>query len=122
MPRRGIVRAMDDLDALPLASAIRRTRLAHGLSQHKLAAIVGTGQGKLSEIEAGARPVTQAMLERIAEAVGETLVEVLARGVLAAQVHQATLLAARRERSAARKARRAKNARKQRRSKLSASR
>ncbi len=49
---------------------VRALRTARGIAQADLAATIGVSKSYLSHIEAGRRPVTSAMLEKIAQALG----------------------------------------------------
>ena len=54
----------------PPAVRLRGLRTKEGITQQELAAALGISQGRLSELESGARPISVAMAKRIGEAYG----------------------------------------------------
>jgi ribosome-binding protein aMBF1 (putative translation factor) len=61
-------------DALETAHQIARLRLARGLSQAELAALVGTRHPSIARLEKGETLPSLAFLRRVAEALGVRLV------------------------------------------------
>jgi predicted transcriptional regulator len=61
-------------DALETAHQIARLRLARGLTQAELAALVGTRQPSIARLEKGETLPSLAFLRRVADALGVRLV------------------------------------------------
>lgn len=59
-----------------LGNEIRRARLAAGMTQQEVAALLDCGQGKINKIEAGAVSVKQSDLKQMLEAFGASKTEV----------------------------------------------
>ncbi|GAB3444637.1 helix-turn-helix domain-containing protein [Actinophytocola sediminis] len=58
-----------------LGNEIRRARLAAGMTQHDVAALLGCGQGKINKIETGAVSVKQSDLKQMLDAFGASKTE-----------------------------------------------
>ena len=58
-----------------LGNEIRRARVAAGMTQHEVAALLGCGQGKINKIETGAVSVKQSDLRQMLEAFGVSRTE-----------------------------------------------
>lgn len=61
-------------DALETANQIARLRLARGLTQAELAALVGTKQPSIARLEKGETLPSLAFLNRVADALGARLI------------------------------------------------
>lgn len=61
-----------------IGAKVRELRKAQGLSQEELAARAGLDRTYISQIERGVKNVTVASLDKVAQALGATLVELVA--------------------------------------------
>lgn len=77
MPRRSKISVISYKD---IGRRVRDIRLANGLTQAKLAKLLGTSQTALSELERGNRGLTVQQVVKLTRALGVTPNEVLGEG------------------------------------------